>query len=118
MDDGGRHEGHGGSTEDDGLRTGARGDHRDVRPSPLHHDHLLHDRVVVVEVRSTAWLQANLVDVYSKHRGKVICVAGEELFVGDTATEAIALAKSVHPDDDGFFTRYIPKERLPRIYAL
>ncbi|GMR24462.1 MAG: hypothetical protein BMS9Abin37_3010 [Acidobacteriota bacterium] len=68
--------------------------------------------------RNTAWLQANLVEVYPKHRGKVICVAGEELFVGDTATEAIALAKSAHPDDDGFFTRYIPKERLPRIYAL
>lgn len=68
--------------------------------------------------RNTTWLQANLVDVYSKHRGRVICVAGEELFVGDTATEAIALAKSAHPDDDGFFTRYIPKERLPRISAL
>ena len=68
--------------------------------------------------RNTAWLQANIVEVYSKHRGRVICVAGEELFVGDTATEAIALAKSAHPDDDGFFTRYIPKERLPRIYAL
>jgi len=68
--------------------------------------------------RNTAWLQANLVDVYSKHRGRVICVAGGDLFVGDTATEAIALAKSAHPDDDGFFTRYIPKERLPRISAL
>ena len=68
--------------------------------------------------RNTAWLQANLVDVYSKHRGRVICVAGDELFVGDTATEAITLAKAAHPDDDGFFTRYIPKERLPRIYAL
>ncbi len=65
--------------------------------------------------RNTAWLQANLVKVYSKHRGRVICVAGEELFVGDPATEAIALARAAHPDDDGFFTRYIPKERLPRI---
>ncbi len=68
--------------------------------------------------RNTAWLQANIVDVYSRHRGKVICVAGEELFVGDTAREAIALARAAHPDDDGFFTRYIPKEKLPRIYAL
>lgn len=67
--------------------------------------------------RNTAWLQANLEKVYSKYRGKVICVAGEELFIGDTAREAIALAKAAHPDDDGYFTRYIPEERLPRIYA-
>ncbi len=68
--------------------------------------------------RNTAWLQANIAEVYSKHRGKVICVAGEEVFVGDAAREAIALARAAYPDDDGWFTRYIPKEQLPRIYAL
>jgi hypothetical protein len=68
--------------------------------------------------RNSAWLQANLAEIYSKYRGKFICIAGEELFVGDSATEAIRLARATHPDDDGFFTRYIPKERLPRIYAL
>ena len=45
-------------------------------------------------------------------------MAGEELFVADDTEEAIALARAAHPEDDGWFTRYIPKERLPRIYAL
>ena len=36
----------------------------------------------------------------------------EEIFVADTAEEAIALARAANPADDGSFTRYIPKERL------
>ena len=53
----------------------------------------------------------------SKHRGKCICVAGEELFVADTAAEALAQATAAHPDDKGRFVHYIPKEKVPRIYA-
>jgi len=56
--------------------------------------------------------------VYATHRGKCICIAGEELFVADTAKEAIARATTAHPDDEGWFTRYIPKEKVARIYAL
>lgn len=67
--------------------------------------------------RNAAWLQAHIEEIYSSHRGRVICVAGEELFVADTTEEAIALARGAHPADDGWFTRYIPKERLPRVYA-
>jgi hypothetical protein len=43
--------------------------------------------------------------------------AGEELFAADSAKEAIALATTAHPNDDGWFTRYIPKEKGARIYA-
>ncbi len=68
--------------------------------------------------RNSAWLQAHIVEVYSTHRGKCICIAGEELFVADTAKEAIAQATAAHPDDEGWFTRYIPKEKVASIYAL
>jgi len=39
------------------------------------------------------------------------------LFVADTAGEALAQATVAHPDDKGRFVRYIPKEKVPRIYA-
>jgi hypothetical protein len=67
--------------------------------------------------RNSAWLQAHASEIYSKHRGKCICVAGEELFVADTSADAVAQAKDAHPDDHGRFIHYIPKDRAPRIYA-
>lgn len=67
--------------------------------------------------RNSAWLQAHASDVYSKHRGMCICIAGEELFVADTASEAVAQATIAHPDDKGRFVHYIPKDKVPRIYA-
>jgi hypothetical protein len=66
--------------------------------------------------RNLAWLQAHTDEAYA-HLGKCICVAGQELFVADTAEEALALAKAAHPEDDGRFTLYVPRERMARIYA-
>src|SRR5436190_24213203 len=63
------------------------------------------------------WLQAHISQVYSQHRGRCICVAGQELFVADSAPQAISLAKRAHPDDDGFLMRYIPRKKMERIYA-
>jgi len=68
--------------------------------------------------RNSAWLQAHIPEVYEKHRGKCICIAGQELFVGDTARIAVSLATAAHPDDRGWFTRYIPTEKVARIYAM
>lgn len=68
--------------------------------------------------RNSAWLQARIVEIGEVHRGKVICIAGQELFVGDTAEEAIAQATAAHPEDRGWFTRYIPKVKAARIYAV
>lgn len=68
--------------------------------------------------RNTAWLQAHIPEVYARHRGECICIAGQELFSGRTAREAIAKARAAHPEDEGWFTRYIPKDRVPRIYAV
>lgn len=67
--------------------------------------------------RNAAWLQAHAAEIYSRHRGRCICVAGQELFVGDTPEEVLALAKAAHPEDDGRFLHYIPKEKAARIYA-
>ena len=67
--------------------------------------------------RNSAWLQAHIKEIYSRHRGKTIAVAGEELFVADTPDEAIALAETAHPEDDGSIVRYIPNNKLARIYA-
>ncbi len=41
--------------------------------------------------RNSDWLEAHAADVYPKFRGKHICIAGEHLFVGDTAEEALRL---------------------------
>src|SRR3970040_1309455 len=65
--------------------------------------------------RNTAGLQTRAWEVYTRYRGKCICVAGEELFVADTPEEALALATAAHPEDDGSFLRYIPREKLDRI---
>ena len=67
--------------------------------------------------RNWAWLEAHAEEVY-RHRDKVICVAGQELFVGNTSEEALAMAQAAYPADDGRVTRIIPKERGARIYAL
>ena len=67
--------------------------------------------------RNCAWFDAHATEIYTKHRGKCLCIAGQELFVADTAEEVLAMARAAHPEDDGRFTRYIPKERGYRIYA-
>ena len=34
--------------------------------------------------QNSAWLQAHIPEIDEKYRGKVICIAGQELFVGET----------------------------------
>jgi hypothetical protein len=67
--------------------------------------------------RNWAWFEAHAAEIYATRRGKCLCIAGQELFVADTPQEAVALAIAAHPEDDGRFTRYIPKERMYRVYA-
>lgn len=68
--------------------------------------------------RNSAWLQTHAKEVYTRHRGKCICIAGEELFVADTAEEVLARARAAHPEDDGsVLIRYIPSQKMARIYA-
>lgn len=66
--------------------------------------------------RNYAWLVANAKEVFS-HRGTYICIAGQELFVGDDIKELLARAKTAHPEDDGPLFQYVPRERAARVYA-
>ncbi|NOT53541.1 MAG: hypothetical protein HOP18_02950 [Deltaproteobacteria bacterium] len=66
--------------------------------------------------RNWTWFKTHSAEVYA-HRGKCICVAGEELFVADTPEEVVALSEAAHPEDDGRLVQYIPKEKAVRIYA-
>lgn len=67
--------------------------------------------------RNSDWLQEHASEIYPRHRGQHICIAGEEVFAADTAQEAWTMARAAHPDDRGAFLHYIPKEKVPRIYA-
>lgn len=67
--------------------------------------------------RNFNWLADHAAEVYESYRGKHICVAGEEVFAGDTPEQAVALASSAHPDDQGSFVQYIPREKMARVYV-
>ena len=67
--------------------------------------------------RNSDWLERHAGEVYSCCRGQHVCVAGQELFVGATGEQALRLAGAAHPDDEGLLLRYIPRERVARIYA-
>ena len=63
------------------------------------------------------WFEDHGDEVYSRCRGKCICIAGQELFVAETPDDAVRLARQKHPHDDGRFVQYVPVERGARIYA-
>jgi hypothetical protein len=67
--------------------------------------------------RNAAWLQTHAAEIFPRYRGQFICVAGQELFVADTPAEVLRLARTAHPEDDGFFLQYIPREKVARVYA-
>lgn len=68
--------------------------------------------------RNSAWLQKHAAEIYTQCRGKCICVAGGELFVADTPEEVLAQARTAHPEEAGsILIRYIPREKVARIYA-
>jgi hypothetical protein len=66
--------------------------------------------------RNYQWLAAHASEVFA-HRGKHICIAAQELFVGDDVKDLLRQARAAHPEDSGPLFRYIPKERAARIYA-
>ena len=67
--------------------------------------------------RNWTWFESHASEIYASHRGKCICIAGEEIFVADTPEEALAAAVAAHPEDDGRFTRIIPREKVTRVYV-
>ena len=65
---------------------------------------------------NVAWLAAHAAEVYS-HRGQHICIAGQELFVADSLDDVLAQAAAAHPEEQGPYVRYSPREKVPRVYA-
>ena len=66
--------------------------------------------------RNLEWLAAHWAGLLPDARGKFVAVAGEEAFVADTPAAAWARAHAAHPEDDGAFCQYVPKEGGPRVY--
>jgi hypothetical protein len=67
--------------------------------------------------RNFAWFRTHASEVYERHRGQFICIAGEEVFPAAKPEEAIAQATAAHPGDEGSFVQYIPLEKMARVYA-
>jgi|SRR5262252_214737 len=67
--------------------------------------------------RNWVWFKAQATEVYERFRGQCVVIAGEEIFVADEPEAAWALAKAAHPEDDGGFIIYIPREKMARIYG-
>ncbi len=63
------------------------------------------------------WLKEHASEVYSKYRGKYICVAGQEVFASDDPEEAWEMAEAAHPDDEGVFSEYLPLKRTLHTHA-
>ncbi|MBO0862351.1 MAG: hypothetical protein J2P21_28405 [Chloracidobacterium sp.] len=64
-----------------------------------------------------AWFKARATEVYERFRGQCVVIAGEEIFAAHEPEVAWALANAAHPDDDGSFIIYGPREKAPRVYG-
>ena len=67
--------------------------------------------------RNWAWFKVRSIEVYERFRGQCVVIAGEEIFAADEPDAAWALASAAHPDDDGSFIIYVPREKAERIYG-
>ena len=47
--------------------------------------------------RNVSWWNAHAAEIVPQNLGKFVCIAGQELFVGDDAVEVTARAKAAHP---------------------
>jgi hypothetical protein len=66
--------------------------------------------------RNAAWFKEHAAELYRLHRGKFLCVAGQELFAADAPEVALKAARATHPDDVPFVF-YVRVGKNPRIYA-
>jgi hypothetical protein len=66
--------------------------------------------------KNVAWFGDHAREIRDLHSGKFICVAGQELFVGDDAAEVYARAKAAHPTPGaGFLTKQLSTHRGPSV---
>ncbi len=67
---------------------------------------------------NVAWYNAHAGEIHRNHRGKYICVAGEELFVGDDPIVVYSEAVTKHPTHKGATLHFrISTHQGPKIYA-
>ena len=67
--------------------------------------------------KNVAWWNARVKEI-EQHLGKFVCVAGQELFVGDDPVEVTARATTAHPNPgNGFLCFRISTHRGPMIHA-
>jgi hypothetical protein len=64
------------------------------------------------------WFRTCAQAIYAAPHGRCICIAGQQLFVADAPEEVLNLATAAHPEDDGRFLVYIPRDKLLRIYVM
>jgi hypothetical protein len=67
--------------------------------------------------RNLEWYEAHAGEIGERYAGKFICVAGQEVFSGETSQEARAKAYAAHPDDGGAFGEYVRVDKGPLVYA-
>lgn len=67
--------------------------------------------------RNWDWFKARATEIYEQFRGLCVVVAGQEIFAAEKPEEAWGLAKAAHPEDDGGFILYIPREKVARVYG-
>lgn len=68
--------------------------------------------------KNVAWWNAHVQEIGEQHAGKFVCVAGQELFVGDDPIEVTARAKAAHPNPGaGFLCFRISTHKGPMIHA-
>jgi hypothetical protein len=69
--------------------------------------------------KNVAWWNAHAEEVIAAHPGKFICVAGQELFVGDDPAEVMGRARTAHPHPGrGYFSLRLPTHQGPMIHAI
>lgn len=58
------------------------------------------------------WFGQHSEQIGREHAGRHVCVAGEELFVGDDPKEVYERAKAAHPDDvEAIVSKYVRPDR-------
>lgn len=76
------------------------------------------ERLFAQARRNLLWFSehAEELRVFQLYRGRYLAASGGELFVGDSRAEVERRAREKHPDEMPHI-RYIPREKLSRIYA-
>lgn len=69
-------------------------------------------------LRNARWFAARADEIGRTHVGRFVCVAGEELFLGDVPEQVLAEARTKHPHESGaVFYKYVSRHRGPKVYA-